>query len=158
MSNTYTQLYIQFVFAVKNRTSLIHPSWEVQLFKYITGIVQNHKHKMIAINGMPDHVHLFLGLHPDQSLSTLMQTVKGDSSKWINTQGFIPEKFQWQEGFGAFSYHKNQIGRVYQYITNQKEYHSKHTFLEEYKTILQDFDVPFDPRYLFKSIDWNTQF
>src|SRR5260370_39051918 len=104
MANTYTQLYIQFVFAVQNRASLIMPSWEEELYKYITGIVINHKHKMIAIKGMPDHIHLFVGLHPMQSISNLMQIVKGESSEWINQKKFLPEKFQWQEGYGAFSY------------------------------------------------------
>jgi putative transposase len=102
MANTYTQLHIQFVFAVQNRMSLIQPAWENELFKYITGIVQNHKHKMIAINGMPDHVHVFVGLHPTQSISNLMQVVKGESSEWINQKGFALGKFQWQEGYGAF--------------------------------------------------------
>ena len=102
MANTYTQLYIQFVFAVQNRISLIHPQWEEELFKYITGIIQNHKHKMIAINGMPDHLHVFVGLHPTQSVSDLMRIMKGESSEWINSRKFVKGKFSWQEGYGAF--------------------------------------------------------
>jgi REP element-mobilizing transposase RayT len=102
MANSYTQLHIQFVFAVQNRESLIQPHWEEELYKYITGIAKNHKHKMIAINGMPDHIHIFMGLHPSQSISTLMQIVKGESSEWINTKRFVQGKFNWQEGYGAF--------------------------------------------------------
>ncbi len=153
MANTYTQLYIQFVFAVRNRESLIHQSWEDQLYKYITGIVQNHKHKMITINGMPDHVHLFVGMHPTQSISTLMQVVKGESSEWINTKGFGAGKFQWQEGYGAFSYGKSQIKNVYQYIIDQKQHHQKTSFLSEYKSLLTKFDIPFDEKYIFHSIE-----
>ncbi len=153
MANTYTQVYIQFIFVVKNRESLIHPFWEERLFKYITGIVQNHNHKMIAINGMPDHVHLFVGLHTNQSLSALMQTVKGESSEWINNNGFTSGKFQWQQGYGAFSYTRNLIGRVYKYIMNQKEHHKKQTFSAEYLNLLKNFHVEFDDRYLFKAIE-----
>jgi REP element-mobilizing transposase RayT len=153
MANTYTQLYIQFVFAVKNRASLIQPSWEQQLFKYITGIVQNHQHKMIAINGMPDHIHLLVGLHPNQSISRLMQIVKGEASEWINTKGFITGKFQWQEGYGAFSYGKSQIKIVHQYIMNQKQHHQKTSFVSEYKSLLMKFDISFDEKYIFHSIE-----
>ena len=120
IANTYTQLHIQFVFAVQNRISLIQSSWQEELFKYITGIVKNHKHKMIAINGMPDHIHLFVGLHPAQSISNLLQVVKGESSEWINNRGFVRGKFQWQERYGAFSYGHSQVNQVYQYIMNQK--------------------------------------
>lgn len=153
MANTYTQLHIQFVFAVQNRISLIQTSWEEELFKYTTGIVKNHKHKMIAINGMPDHLHLFVGLHPTQSISSLMQIVKGESSEWINKKGFVKGKFQWQEGYGAFSYGHSQVNQVYNYVMNQKEHHKKRLFLEEYTELLQKFDVPFDPKYIFQPIE-----
>ncbi|MEK6782910.1 MAG: IS200/IS605 family transposase [Bacteroidota bacterium] len=153
MANTYTQLHIQFVFAVQNRISLIQPSWEDELYKYITGIVKNHKHKMIAINGMPDHTHVFIGLHPTQSISNLMQVVKGESSEWINTKGFVKGKFQWQEGYGAFSYSHSQVKRVYNYVMNQKEHHKKRTFLNEYLELLRRFEIPFDERYIFKPVE-----
>lgn len=153
MANTYTQLHIQFVFAVQNRISVIQPSWEEELYKYTTGIVKNHKHKMIAINGMPDHLHLFVGLHPTQSISSLMQTVKGESSEWINKKGFVNGKFQWQEGYGAFSYGHSQINQVYNYILSQKEHHKNRTFLEEYRELLKKFEIAYDEQYIFKSIE-----
>jgi putative transposase len=151
MANTFTQLHIQFVFAVQNRISLIQPVWEEELFKYITGIVKNHKHKMITINGMPDHIHIFLGLHPMQSISNLMQIVKGESSEWINKRGFVKGKFQWQEGYGAFSYGHSQVNKVYNYVMKQKEHHKKRTFLDEYRELLEKFEVPFEERYIFKA-------
>lgn len=150
MANTFTQLHIQFVFAVQNRISLIQPVWEEELFKYITGIVKNHKHKMIAINGVPDHIHIFLGLHPMQSISNLMQIVKGESSRWINNKGFVKGKFQWQEGYGAFSYGHSQVNKVYDYVMKQKEHHRKRTFSDEYRELLEKFEVPFEERYIFK--------
>lgn len=152
MANTYTQIYIQFVFAVQNRKSLIRDEWEHELYKYITGIVQNQKHKMIAINGMADHVYAFVGLHPTQSPSDLMREVKGDSSKWINERAFIDGKFQWQAGFGAFSYGRSQIDRVYRYVMNQKKHHAKKTFRDEYVELLDKFNIEYDPRYIFKPI------
>ena len=152
MANTYTQLYIQFVFAVRYRNCLIQPSWEGELHKYITGIVQNLNNKMIAINGMPDHVHLFIGLNPLQSLSSLMQIVKGESSKWINSEGFLNTKFQWQEGYGAFSYGHSQIDSVYNYILGQKEHHKTTSFLTEYKSFLDHFQIPYEERFIFNEI------
>lgn len=153
MANTYTQLHIQFVFAVQDRASLVQLAWEEELYKYITGIVRNHKHKMIAVNGMPDHVHVFIGLHPTQSIADLMKTVKGESSEWINNRGFVKEKFQWQEGYGAFSYGHSQIEQVFQYIMNQKKHHEKVSFLDEYHALLKKFEVPFDERFVFKPVD-----
>jgi len=152
MANTYTQLYIQFVFAVQNRRSLIQPSWEEELFKYITGIVKNRKHKPIAVNGMPDHLHLFVGLHPSDAISTFMQTVKGDSSEWINKKGLVNGKFRWQEGYGAFSYSRSQVDRVYHYVMNQKEHHKQQSFMHEYKDMLKKFEIAFDERYIFEQI------
>ncbi|HEX7014298.1 MAG TPA: IS200/IS605 family transposase [Cyclobacteriaceae bacterium] len=152
MPNTYTQLYVQFVFAVQNRFCLISPEWEEELKMYITGIVQNHKHKMIAINGMPDHLHVFVGLHPTQSISDLMQVTKGDSSEWINKNKFVRGRFTWQDSYGAFSYSRSQIDKVYQYIMNQKEHHKKTTFIEEYINLLEEFGVNYDPRYIFHPI------
>lgn len=149
----YTQLYIQFVFAVQNRASLIQPPWEEELFKYMTGIVKNRKHKLIAVNGMPDHIHLFVGLHPGDSISAFMQTVKGDSSEWINKNEFVKGKFRWQEGYGAFSYSRSHVHNVYQYVMNQKEHHKQEAFMEEYKGMLKQFDIDFDERYIFKPIE-----
>jgi len=152
MANTYTQIYIQYVFAVQNRISLIRPSWEEELYKYITGIVQNHKHKMIAINGISDHLHVFIGQHPTQSCSDLMQMVKRDSSAHINNMGWVSGKFSWQEGFGAFSYSRNDIDRVYHYVMNQKEHHKKKTFMDEYRGLLNEFNIDYDPKYILKPV------
>lgn len=153
MANTYTQIHLQAIFAVKNRTGLVGAGWKDELFKYITGIIQTHSHKLLAINGMPDHVHVFFGMRPNQSLSHLMQDVKGSSSKWINEKGFIKGKFEWQEGFGAFSYSKSQVSNVIAYVQNQEVHHQKITFLEEYKSFLQKFEVDFDERYIFKPLE-----
>lgn len=153
MANTYTQLYLQFVFADQNRQSLIKPGWESGLYIYIAGIVKNNEHKVIAINGMPDHIHLFIGFHTTQSIAGLMMKVKGGSSEWVNAQSFVKGKFKWQEGYGAFSYGKSQVDQVYRYVLNQKQHHSKRTFYEEYRDLLRKFDVPFDERYVFKPIE-----
>ena len=152
MPNTYTQIHIQFVFAVKYRDSIIHSSWKDELYKYITGIVQNNKHKLISINGMPDHVHVLIGMRPHQSISDLMQDVKGDSSKWINEKKFAKGKFEWQEGYGAFSYGKSQIKEVILYIENQEQHHKKKTFIEEYLDFLKKFEVEYDEKYIFKEL------
>lgn len=153
MPNTYTQIHIHAVFAVQNRISLISKSWEERLYQYITGIIQNKGHKLLSINGMPDHVHALFGMRPTQSLSDLMQDIKGDSSKWINDNRFVAGKFSWQEGFGGFSYSKSQISAVARYIENQEKHHKRKTFIEEYMKILQNFEVEFDERYIFKPID-----
>lgn len=153
MANTYTQVYIHTVFTVKNRISLIRQEWREELYKYITGIVQNNGHKLIAINGMPDHLHLFVGMNSSQSLSELMQDVKGDSSKWIHQKGFIKGKFEWQSGYGAFSYSISQIDPVVKYINNQEQHHKTRSFIEEYLDFLKKFKVPYDERYIFKPIE-----
>jgi putative transposase len=153
MANTFTQIHIQGVVAVKFRQSIIDPGWKERLQQYITGIVQNGGHKMIAINSMPDHLHLFFGFRPNQSLSDLMRDVKGESSQWINKEKFTPSIFRWQEGYGAFSYSRSQIKTVAEYIENQEEHHRKKTFLEEYKDFLNKFEVEYDERYIFKSLE-----
>lgn len=153
MANTYTQIHLQVVFAVKRRTGLIQKEWQDELYKYITGIVQTHGHKLLAINGMPDHLHIFFGMRPTQSLSELMQDIKGGSSKWINEKKFTKEKFEWQEGFGAFSYSKSQASKVIAYVQNQELHHSKITFLAEYKEFLRRFDVEYDERYIFRALE-----
>ena len=154
MANTYTQIYIQTVFTVQNRISLIRSDWQEELFKYITGIVQNNGHKLIAVNGMPDHLHLFIGMKPNQSLSDLMQDVKGDSSKWIHEKGFVKGRFEWQAGFGGFSYSISQIDEVVKYINNQDKHHRTKSFIEEYLEFLEKFKIPFDERYIFKPVEY----
>lgn len=150
MPNTYTQLYIQFVFAVKYRSAVIDSSWKDDLYKYMTGIVQNQKHKLLSINGMPDHIHILVGLHPSQSISELLQDIKGCSSKWINEKGFIKGKFEWQEGYGAFSYSKSHLKNVIRYIENQEEHHTKKSFREEYVEFLVEYGIAYDERFIFK--------
>src|SRR5215831_12858320 len=153
MANTYTQIQIQTVFFVKRRTELIQKEWKADFYKYITGIIQNQNHKLLAINGVNDHLHIFFGMRPTQSLSDLMQDVKGSSSKWINEKGFIKDKFEWQEGYGAFSYSKSQASNVIAYIQNQEAHHYKITFLEEYKKFLEKFEIDYDERYIFKALE-----
>lgn len=152
MANTYTQIHIQTVFAVQNRQSLIRDEWKDELFKYITAIIQNNDHKLLQINGMPDHIHCLFGLRPVQVISNLMKQVKQDSSKWINQNNLMKEKFSWQEGFGAFSYSKSQLPRVIKYIQNQQQHHRKRTFREEYLALLEAHGVDYDERYIFKPI------
>lgn len=154
MANTYTQIHIQVVFTIQNRDCIIQETLKNELYKYISGIINNHNHKVLAINGMPDHVHILIGMKPTQSLSELMQDVKGDSSKWINQKRFTKGKFSWQEGFGAFSYSKSHINQVIDYIKNQEEHHKKRSFLEEYRTLLEKFEVEFDQRYIFREVDY----
>lgn len=150
MANTYTQVHLQFVFAPKYRASLINSTWENDLYKYMTGNVQTNKHKLIVINGMPDHVHLLVGFRATQSMADFMQDVKAGSSKWINDNKYCKERFEWQAGYGAFSYSKSQLPTVIRYIENQKEHHRKKPFLEEYKLFLEKFEVDYDERYVFQ--------
>lgn len=155
MANTYTQIHIQAVFVVQNRDCVIHKSWKNELYKYITGIIQNHNHKVLAINGMPDHVHVLFGMRPTQSLSDLMQDIKGDSSEWINEKGYVKGKFSWQAGYGAFSYSKSHVENVITYIQNQEMHHKKKTFMEEYQEFLEKFEVDYDERYVFKPVEYD---
>lgn len=152
MANTYTQIHIQTVFAVQNRQSLIKNEWKDELYKYITGIMQNNNHKVLQINEMPDHIHILFGMRPTQSLSDLMKQVKQDSSKWINVKGFLNGKFAWQAGFGAFSYSKSELSNVNNYIKNQEIHHRSKTFQEEYLELLKEFNIEFDERYILKYI------
>ena len=154
MANTHTQIHIQFVFTVQNRDCIIQNSWKDELYRYITGIARNNQHKPLIINGMPDHIHLLIGLRPSQSISDLMQDIKGDSSQWINNRKFVRGKFSWQEGYGAFSYRKSELSAVINYIENQTSHHKKHSFSEEYRELLNEFEIEFDERYLFKPIDY----
>ncbi len=149
MGNTFTNVKIHFVFAVKFRQNLIHKSWKEELFKYMTGIIHNHNHQLIAINGVEDHVHILIGMHPNQSIAQLMQDVKGSSSKWINEHKKTHTKFAWQEGYGAFSHSSDKLPIVIRYIEQQEIHHAKKTFVNEYKQLLDRFEVPFDERYIF---------
>jgi REP element-mobilizing transposase RayT len=152
MANTYTQLHVHCVFAVKYRAAVIQPAWEERLHRYITGIVQNNGHKLLVINSVPDHLHMFIGLHPKQSISEMMRLVKGDSSEFVNKENFTKRKFYWQEGYGAFSNSHSQIDRVVKYIINQKIHHQKKTFREEYIGMLRDYHVDYDEKYVFHEL------
>lgn len=153
MANTFTQIYIHFVFAVQNRISLIQPEWKDELYKYITGIIQKNGHKLIAINGTSNHVHIFTGYKLYQLIPELMQDVNGSSSKWINEKKFVLGKFSWQEGYGAFSYSHSQIDQVVKYINNQEKHHKKLTFREEYILLLKKFNIQFDEKYILKDVE-----
>ena len=153
MANTFSQIYIQIVFAVQNRNALIQPAWEEELYKYITGIVQNKGQKMLAINGTNNHIHFFIGMKPTCCLSDLVREVKKASSSFIKEKQFSKLKFQWQEGFGAFSYSHSQLGDVIRYIENQKEHHKKKTFKEEYLEFLKAFEIEFKNEYLFQWLE-----
>ena len=153
MPNTYTQIHIQVVFAVQNRDCIISTQWKDELYKYMTGIVQKNNHKLLGINGMPDHIHMLIGLRPTQSVSDLMQDIKGSSSKWINDKGFLRSRFSWQEGYGAFSYSKSELTRVLTYIENQERHHAKKDFYTEYIQLLQVHGIEFDERYVFKRVE-----
>jgi len=153
MPNTYSQIYIQIVFAVKNRNALIQSTWEDELYKYITGIVQNKGQKMLAINGAKDHIHILIGMKPTCCLSDLVREVKKSSNEFVNQNSFVKYKFEWQEGFGAFSYSHSALDNVIKYINNQKERHHKKTFKEEYIVFLRKFNVDFKDEFLFKWIE-----
>jgi len=151
MANTYTQIYIHVVFAVEGRQNLIKPERNDELQRYITGIVSGQRQKLIAINNLPDHLHLLVGLRPDSSLSDLVRDLKAGSSTFINDQRWIAGRFSWQEGFGAFSHPRSQLGTVIRYIENQQKHHARKTFLEEYIALLEKFGVEYDPRYIFRT-------
>jgi putative transposase len=153
MADTYSQIYIQIVFAVQNRNALILPTWEEELFKYITGIVQNKGQKMLAINGTSNHIHFFIGMKPTCCLSDLVREIKKSSNTFIKEKKFKSYNFQWQKSFGAFSYSHSQLTDVIQYIANQKEHHKKKTFKIEYEGFLKAFEIDFKNEYLFEWID-----
>jgi putative transposase len=150
MVNTFSQIYIQTVFAVESRQSLITPDFKEDLYKYITGIIRNQGQKLIAINGMPDHVHILIGLKPAMALADLVRDIKSDSTDFINKQKLVHGRFNWQEGYGAFSYGHSQLNAVIRYIQNQEKHHQRHSFRKEYMTLLRRFDIAFDDRYVFK--------
>lgn len=152
-SGTFSQIYIQIIFAVKGRHSLIHPLWEEELYKYITGIIQNKNQKVLAINGMPNHIHILIGLKPSCRLSDLVREVKKSSNKFIQEKRFVKSRFEWQEGYGAFSYSRSSLNNVIKYIDNQKEHHRKRTFKEEYIGFLRKFQIEFKKEYLFEWLE-----
>ncbi len=151
MANTYSQIYIQIVFAVMGRQNLIAAGQREELHKYITGIVRNRDQKLLSIFCMPDHMHLLVGLKPSMSISDLVRDIKADSSNFINNKKWIRGKFNWQEGFGAFSYSRSQVDQVAKYILNQEDHHRRKTFREEYVDFIKKFEIDYDDKYLF---DW----
>jgi putative transposase len=153
MSGTFSQVYIQVVFAVKGRQNLLQKPWRDEVFKYMAGIIKGKNQKPIIVNGVEDHVHLFIGLKLSMSISDLIRDVKNNTTNFINEQKFIQGKFSWQEGYGAFSYSHSQIDSVYQYILNQEEHHHKKTFKEEYLDFLKKFEIEYDEKYLFEWIE-----
>ena len=151
MAGTYSQMYIQVVFAVKGRQNLLEKSFRTEVFRYMSGIITQKKQKPIIVNGVSDHVHLFIGLKPSMAVSDLVRDVKNNTSNFINDRKFVNGRFSWQEGFGSFSYSHSHISRVYHYILNQEEHHRRSTFKAEYLHLLRNFEIPHDEKYLF---DW----
>jgi putative transposase len=149
MANTFSQIYLQFVFAVKNRECLISKGNKEELHKYITALVQNRKAKMLAINCMPDHIHLFVGFKPTVVISDFVKEIKVESNEFINSKHWIKGKFSWQEGYGVFSYSHSHIDNVIKYVLDQENHHHKKTFKQEYLQLLQKFDIAFEDRFLF---------
>lgn len=154
MAGSFSQIYIQAVFAVKGRANLLNKVWRQEVFKYMAGIIEHKNQKSIIVNGVADHVHVFIGLRPSMALSDLMRDVKNNSTNFINEKKWVPGKFSWQEGYGAFSYSHSQINNVYQYILNQEEHHKEKTFREEYLAFLDTYEVPYEERFLFDWFDW----
>jgi REP element-mobilizing transposase RayT len=153
MAGTLSQIYIQIIFAVKGRQSLIQAAWEEELYKYITGIITNKGQKLLAINGMPDHIHIFIGMRPACCLSDLVREIKKSSNDFIKEKKFTKFNFQWQDGYGAFSYSHSSLDNVIRYIGNQKDHHRKKTFKEEYKEFLVLFQIEHKDEYLFEWIE-----
>jgi putative transposase len=153
MPGTFSQIYIQVVFAVKGRENLITKPWSDELHKYIAGIIKGKEQKSIIINGVADHIHCFVGLKPSMRISDLVRDIKNNSTNFINEKKLVKGKFSWQEGYGVFSYSHSQINDIYNYILNQEDHHKKRTFKEEYLELLNKFEIPFEDRFLFEWID-----
>lgn len=153
MANTFSQIYLQFVFAVTQRESLITKDHKEELHKYISGLVQHRNAKMLAVHCMPDHAHLFVGLKPTILISDFVKEIKVESNEFINKKKWVSGKFNWQEGYGVFSYSHSQIDRVVKYVRNQELHHQRKSFKQEYHDFLKNFDIPFEERYLFKFIE-----
>ena len=151
MAGTFSQIYIQVVFAIQGRQNLLQKEWRQEVFKYMAGIIKNKGQKPIIINGVEDHVHVFVGLKPSMALSDLVRDIKNNSSNFINDHKWVAGKFNWQEGYGALSYSHSQIEAVYNYIEHQEQHHARQTFKDEYLDLLKKFEIEHDPKYLF---DW----
>ncbi len=153
MANTYSQIYLQVVFAVKGRKNLIQSEWKDELYKYICGVVNGKKEKVYAIGGVSDHIHILISIKPNILLSDLVRDIKCNSSKWINERQYVIGKFQWQEGFGAFSYTHWHLDTIINYINNQEEHHKKKSFRDEYLEFLEKFYIEYDEKYLFEWVE-----
>lgn len=153
MAGTFSQIYVQIVFAVKGRQNLIHKDWHNELYKYISGIITQKGQKSIIVNGMPDHIHAFIGLRPSMLISDMVRDIKNNSANFINKRQFVAGHFSWQEGYGVFSYSHSHISRVYAYIRDQKIHHQKTSFRDEYLRLLDKFEVGYDAKYLFEWYD-----
>ena len=151
MANTYHQIHLQAVFAVKYRKALIQQEWKSELFAVIGNLINETGCKTLIVNGMEDHVHCFLGLKPSLAISGLMQSVKAKSSKWVNESGKLTHRFEWQAGYGCFSYSHSHINRVFRYIQNQEKHHKTMSFREEYLQLLQKFSIDYDGKYIFSA-------
>jgi len=152
MANTYHQIYLQTVFAVKYRKAIIDKAWSSQLYAVIGNLINETNCKTIIVNGVEDHVHCLIGLKPVVSVSELMKTVKAKSSKYINDHTLTPSRFEWQEGYGVFSYGQSQVDKVYKYIQKQEAHHKKQTFREEYLEFLKKFKIDYDEKYIFQEL------
>ena len=154
MPNTFSQIHIQVIFAVKHREALIDESWRQELFEYTAGILKNKDQKPLIIGGVADHIHIFFGYNNlVMPIPDLVREIKKATNAWVKEKQFTQHNFAWQEGYGAFSYSRSQVDSVYQYVLNQEEHHKKQTFREEYLLFLKKFDVPYDERYLFDFFD-----
>ncbi len=153
MANTYTQLFVHYVFAVQNRLFLINDNFKNDFYRYMNGIIVQHGHKLYIVNGMNDHLHMLVSMSPRQAHSDLMYHIKRSSSLWLNEKKLVPGRFTWQEGFGAFSIGKSQVSGLVKYIEEQQEHHKKVSFREEYQEFLKENDIEFDKRYIFKPIE-----
>lgn len=153
MANTYHQIYIQLIFAVKGRQSLLKKEFRQEFFKVMASMIQNFGHKSIIVNGVADHVHCFVGLNPDKTISDLVEKLKTSSNHFLKDKNWVDGSFSWQKGYGAFSYSKSHVERVYQYILNQEAHHQKMTFKDEYMTLLKKFEIEFKNEYLFDFLE-----
>lgn len=152
MANTYTQIFYHIVFAVKRRENLISPVWKDNLYKYISGVITNQNQKLYIINGMPDHVHILVSCGPTVTLSNLVKEIKEHSTKYINGEGFVVGKFNWQEGFGAFSVSFRNVEQVVNYIKDQEKHHEVKSFKDEYLEFLKEQNIDFEEKYIFEEV------
>jgi putative transposase len=152
MANTYHQIYLQMVFAVKYRAAVLDKTWRGKVFGVIGNLINVANCKTIIVNGVEDHVHCFVGLRPVVSISELMKTVKAKSSKYINDHKLTNERFEWQEGYGAFSYLQRDVDQIYNYVKNQEAHHQKQTFRDEYLDLLKEFEIGYDEQYIFQEM------